>query len=198
MSHNVDVTAAEANVTRDRAERSSLYERRIKRCLDLGVALVAILFFGAPAAGIAFVNIVCYRQLFYRDYRVGKNGCLIRMTKFASMYRGRITKFGAFIRFTALDELPQLLHVLCGQMSVVGPRPHTVEQFVRLSSLPGYAARIKLRPGMTGLAQLAGYRDEDGIREQMLQTDNEYRRRCSFWLDLLILTRTVAVFLKGH
>lgn len=198
MSNCFGVTAAEANVTVDWSEPSSFYERRGKRLLDIGVALAASLFFAAPIAGIACINIICYRQLFYRDARVGKNGRLFQMTKFASMHRGEVTAFGALLRFTALDELPQLMHVLRGEMSLVGPRPHTVEQFVRLSSLPGYTARTRVLPGMTGLAQLAGHCDKDGLREQMISTDCEYRQRCSLRVDLLTLFRTFAVFFTGH
>lgn len=198
MSLHSDVTAAEANVTRERAEQLSFYQRHGKRWLDLGVALFAILFFSPIVAAIVMVNVIVYRHLFHRDDRVGSQGRLFQMTKFASMTRGKVTRFGSFIRFTALDELPQLFHVLRGEMSLIGPRPHTVEQFVRLSSLPGYTARTNILPGMTGLAQLAGHCDEDGLRELMIQTDSEYRERCSLLLDLSILCRTPAVFFFGH
>jgi putative colanic acid biosynthesis UDP-glucose lipid carrier transferase len=106
----------------------------------------------------------------------------------------RITPFGAFLRRTSLDELPQLFNVLNGTMSLVGPRPHAVahnEQYRKL--IEGYAYRQKVKPGITGWAQVHGLRGETlGIEEmqQRLRYDLEYVRNWSPWLDLKILART--------
>jgi putative colanic acid biosynthesis UDP-glucose lipid carrier transferase len=113
----------------------------------------------------------------------------------------RVTPFGAFIRRTSLDELPQFLNVLQGQMSVVGPRPHAVamnEEYRRL--IPSYMLRHKVKPGITGLAQVRGYRggsDLEQMRKRIV-CDIEYLRRWSLGLDLWIILRTIAVVLRDQ
>ncbi len=198
MPNSVGLTAANAAVTRATAEEASFYVRKTKRVIDFVIALHATIFFLPIMAAIAVTNVACYRMLFHTDLRVAKNGRLFPMTKFASMRDGKVTKFGALLRYSALDELPQLLHVLIGDMSLVGPRPHTVEQFTRLSQMPGYVARTNILPGMTGLAQLRRHYDEEGLREQLVESDNEYLEKCSLWFDLGILVRTTTVFFTGH
>jgi putative colanic acid biosynthesis UDP-glucose lipid carrier transferase len=104
---------------------------------------------------------------------------------------------GAFIRKTSLDELPQFINVLQGHMSIVGPRPHAVahnEQYRNL--IRAYMIRHKVKPGVTGLAQVNGYRGETDVIEKMagrVEYDIEYLRRWSLWLDLKIIAKTVGV-----
>ena len=106
----------------------------------------------------------------------------------------RITPFGRFIRRYSLDELPQLVNVLQGRMSLVGPRPHAVahnEEYRRL--IKGYMMRHKVTPGITGLAQIRGFRGETTTVDQMqarVEADLEYLRRWSLGLDLKILWLT--------
>jgi putative colanic acid biosynthesis UDP-glucose lipid carrier transferase len=110
----------------------------------------------------------------------------------------RITKVGAFIRRTSLDELPQLINVLVGDMSLVGPRPHALQHDEEYSRrIADYFARHNIKPGITGLAQVRGYRGE--IRDvsmmvQRIESDIEYINTWSIWLDLTILLRTTAAF----
>lgn len=110
----------------------------------------------------------------------------------------RITPVGAFIRRTSLDELPQLFNVLAGDMSLVGPRPHAVEHDMEYSRrIADYFARQQIKPGITGLAQVRGFRGETREVEQMVQrveADIEYINNWSLGLDLLILLRTVRAF----
>jgi polysaccharide biosynthesis protein PslA len=110
----------------------------------------------------------------------------------------RITAVGAFLRRTSLDELPQLFNVLCGQMSLVGPRPHAPG--TRAGGRPfedvitSYAARHQVKPGLTGLAQVRGLRGETDTEEKLIwrvKSDLEYIENWSLWQDLLILARTV-------
>jgi putative colanic acid biosynthesis UDP-glucose lipid carrier transferase len=107
----------------------------------------------------------------------------------------RTTRFGRFIRRYSLDELPQLINVLQGRMSLVGPRPHAVahnEEYRRL--IKGYMIRHKVAPGITGLAQVRGQRGETATVEQMtarVESDLEYLRRWSLTLDLKIIALTV-------
>jgi putative colanic acid biosysnthesis UDP-glucose lipid carrier transferase len=109
----------------------------------------------------------------------------------------RVTPLGRILRATSLDELPQLLNVLEGKMSVVGPRPHAVahnEQYRKLIS--GYMIRHKVRPGITGLAQVNGLRGETETVEKMrerVRYDLEYLSHWSPWLDVKIIAKTIAV-----
>jgi lipopolysaccharide/colanic/teichoic acid biosynthesis glycosyltransferase len=109
----------------------------------------------------------------------------------------RVTPVGRFIRKTSLDELPQLLNVLRGEMSLVGPRPHalgmTVEGRPNVDAVPAYFQRYRVKPGITGLAQIKGYRGPADTIEHLsgrVRLDLEYIERRSFWLDLQILVLT--------
>src|SRR5690606_15857010 len=112
----------------------------------------------------------------------------------------RLTRIGGFLRRTSLDELPQLINVLQGRMSLVGPRPHAVahnEQYRRL--IKGYMIRHKVPPGITGLAQVSGYRGETSRLEEMearVACDIEYLRHWSIALDLKILWHTMFLMLR--
>jgi putative colanic acid biosysnthesis UDP-glucose lipid carrier transferase len=114
----------------------------------------------------------------------------------------RITPFGAFLRKTSLDELPQFINVLQGTMSIVGPRPHAVahnEQYRRL--IGGYMVRHKVKPGITGWAQVNGYRGETEFvskMEKRIEYDLDYLRNWSLSLDLWIILKTVMVVFKDH
>ena len=107
----------------------------------------------------------------------------------------RITKLGAFLRRTSLDELPQFINVLQGRMSIVGPRPHAVahnEEYRKL--IKGYMLRHKVRPGITGWAQVNGLRGETETINKMVKRveyDLDYIHRWSVWLDLKIIFMTV-------
>jgi lipopolysaccharide/colanic/teichoic acid biosynthesis glycosyltransferase len=114
----------------------------------------------------------------------------------------RVTRIGRFIRRTSLDELPQLINVLMGQMSLVGPRPHAygAKAADRLYEevVARYPARHRVLPGITGLAQVRGFRGNTGEEVDIsnrVESDLEYIERWSLGLDLAILGRTLAVFL---
>jgi putative colanic acid biosysnthesis UDP-glucose lipid carrier transferase len=147
----------------------------------------------------------------FKQKRYGLDGKEIVVYKFRSMTvtedgdktytqvsrnDARVTRFGAFIRSTSLDELPQLFNVLEGSMSLVGPRPHAVavnEQYRRL--IRGYMVRHKVKPGITGWAQVNGFRGGDDIdsMRQRIAFDLQYLRHWSLSLDLIILLRTALV-----
>ena len=153
--------------------------------------------------------------VFFRQNRTGWNGKTFSIWKFRSMVAQnqvldnavikqaerndpRITKIGAFIRKTSIDELPQLFNVITGDMSLVGPRPHAVQHDeVYSERINDYYARHNIKPGMTGLAQVRGYRGETKEIDQMtkrIESDIEYINNWSIWLDLSILIRTIRVF----
>ena len=107
----------------------------------------------------------------------------------------RVTKFGAFLRRTSLDELPQFINVLKGDMSVIGPRPHAVshnEEYRKVVDY--YMLRHKVKPGITGWAQVNGWRGETDTLDKMnkrIEFDLEYIRNWSLWLDFKIVLYTV-------
>jgi putative colanic acid biosynthesis UDP-glucose lipid carrier transferase len=135
----------------------------------------------------------------FRSMTVTENGPDVKQ---ATRNDPRITRVGAFIRRTSLDELPQFINVLQGSMSIVGPRPHAVahnEQYRRL--IGAYMIRHKVKPGITGLAQVSGYRGETDAIEKMagrVDHDIDYLRRWSLWLDLKIIARTVVMTLTDR
>ncbi|MES9980318.1 MAG: undecaprenyl-phosphate glucose phosphotransferase [Candidatus Thiodiazotropha sp. 6PLUC5] len=147
--------------------------------------------------------------VFFRQERTGWDGTNFRIWKFRSMkvhpeedgvvkqatrQDSRITRVGRFIRRTSIDELPQLFNVLTGQMSLVGPRPHALQHNMEYSKrIEAYLARHRIKPGITGLAQIRGFRGETKELEQMekrVKYDLEYINNWSLWLDLSILART--------
>jgi undecaprenyl-phosphate glucose phosphotransferase len=131
--------------------------------------------------------------------RVCEDGAVVTQ---ATKSDPRVTAVGAFLRKTSIDELPQLINVLQGKMSLVGPRPHAVahnELYRKL--INGYMIRHKVCPGITGLAQVSGLRGETETLDKMAERvryDLEYLRNWSPWLDLKILFRTLLVVLKDR
>jgi len=132
----------------------------------------------------------------FRTMTVAEDGDIVRQ---ATKNDSRVTPFGAFLRRTSLDELPQFINVLQGRMSVVGPRPHAVahnELYRKL--IRGYMIRHKVKPGITGLAQVNGLRGETDTVDKMkarIDYDLTYLRNWSLLLDLQIILKTVAVVL---
>ena len=182
-------------------------DRVAKRALDvvgatLGLVALAPLF----AVVAATLLIKSGRPIFYTQERVGRRGRTFRIIKFRSMkldaetstgpiwasnHDDRCTKFGAWLRQTNIDELPQLFNVLKGEMSLVGPRPERpmfVEHFK--AAMPDYDLRHAVPGGMTGWAQVHGWRGRTSLRKR-IQYDLNYIHRWSFWFDLKVLLMTV-------
>jgi putative colanic acid biosynthesis UDP-glucose lipid carrier transferase len=114
----------------------------------------------------------------------------------------RFTGIGKFIRKTSIDELPQLFNVLSGRMSLVGPRPHAVEHNQAYAErINAYLARHRIKPGITGLAQINGFRGETETLDKMekrVQYDMQYINNWSFWLDIKILLLTLPALLRNE
>ena len=180
--------------------RSSFYARRGKRAMDLAVA-GAMIGLGAPVM-LALAAAIRWRlgsPVLFRQQRPGRGGQIFTIYKFRTMTDARdadgklradsqrLTKFGALLRSTSLDELPELWNVLRGDMSLVGPRPLMIEYLERYS--PRQARRHEVRPGITGWAQINGRNALSW--EQKLALDVKYVENQSFWLDLKILFSTV-------
>jgi putative colanic acid biosynthesis UDP-glucose lipid carrier transferase len=144
--------------------------------------------------GVDGREIIVYK---FRSMTVTEDGPVVKQ---ATKNDARITPFGAFLRKTSLDELPQFINVVQGRMSLIGPRPHAVahnELYRKL--IRGYMIRHKVRPGITGLAQVNGYRGETETVEKMklrIEYDLAYLRDWSLVLDLQILLKTIVVVLK--
>ncbi|WP_166425899.1 undecaprenyl-phosphate glucose phosphotransferase [Paraglaciecola sp. 20A4] len=181
-----------------------------KRIEDIILSSVILLLIAVPLLVIALaVKFTSKGPVIFKQRRYGLNGKDIKVYKFRSMTVTensdvvtqatkndvRITKLGAFLRRTSLDELPQFINVLQGKMSVVGPRPHAAahnEEYRKAVSY--YMLRHKIRPGITGWAQINGWRGETDTIEKMemrIKYDLDYIRRWSLWMDAKIVFFTI-------
>jgi putative colanic acid biosynthesis UDP-glucose lipid carrier transferase len=191
------------------------FDGLLKRASDIVFASLILLMIAPLLVAIGIgVKLSSPGPVLFRQRRYGLDGREILVYKFRSMRvledgavvtqasRGdpRVTRFGAFLRATSLDELPQFINVLQGRMSVVGPRPHAIahnEMYRKL--IRGYMIRHKVRPGITGLAQVNGMRGETDTLDKMqarIEYDLSYLRNWSLLLDVQIIVRTVFVVLK--
>jgi putative colanic acid biosysnthesis UDP-glucose lipid carrier transferase len=186
----------------------------IKRISDVVLASSILLLISPLLLAIAIgVKLSSPGPVIFKQRRNGLDGSEITVYKFRSMRAmdngpivkqatkddPRITPFGAFIRRTSLDELPQFINVLQGRMSIVGPRPHAVahnEQYRQI--IKAYMVRHKVKPGITGWAQINGHRGETDTVEKMMarvEYDLEYLRNWSLGLDLQIIVRTIRLMI---
>ena len=180
----------------------------LKRSFDVVLAALALLLLALPMLGAALaVWIDSGRPVLFTQWRVGRGGKPFRLYKFRSMVvdaeaRGpqrtaqgdvRITRVGRWLRRTSVDELPQLINVLRGDMSLVGPRPDLPAQQGDYSA-PDWELRCSVRPGLTGLAQ-ALYRSR-ATPQQRLQADLDYARAPGLLRDLRIIGLTVAQLMR--
>ncbi len=190
-----------------------MYKCFFKRLLDIILALLALPV--VLLVIIIFAPIIYFTDkgpVFYNAERVGKDGKPFKMYKLRSMYVNapdirladgstynaeddpRVTPIGRFLRKTSIDELPQILNILQGRMSWIGPRPDPLDWLER------YPEDVKefltVRPGVTGYSQAYFRNSVDGIEK--MKNDVYYARNCSFKLDIKIFFKTVAVVLKGE
>lgn len=181
-------------------------ENLLKRLLDVTVSTLGVLFFSPLLLGIAWL--IWWEDrgpIFYIHPRVGKDGKEFPFFKFRTMAVGsdrqgyelqtqdpRITRIGNFLRRWSLDEVPQLLNVIRGEMSLIGPRPtlaYQVEQYT-----PRQRGRLSVRPGLTGLAQVKGRNSLTW--PERIELDLQYIENYSLWLDLSILLQTFEAVLR--
>jgi putative colanic acid biosynthesis UDP-glucose lipid carrier transferase len=182
----------------------------VKRVSDIVLAIIILVLISPLLIAVAIgVKLSSPGPVIFRQRRNGLDGEEIVVYKFRSMTAqdngpvvrqatkgdARITPFGAFIRRTSLDELPQFFNVLQGRMSIVGPRPHAVAHNEEYRSIiKAYMVRHKVKPGITGWAQVNGHRGETDTLDKMkarVECDLEYLRNWSLGLDLQIIVRTV-------
>ena len=196
-------------------------DRMLKRALDLAIAVPALLLLSPVMLLIAIAILVeSGGPVLFRQQRVGHNNRLFSLLKFRSFSHAcadatgvrsaskgddRMTVVGRFIRRTSLDELPQLINVIAGNMSIVGPRPHalgsTAEDALFWKIDSRYFHRHAVKPGMTGLAQIRGYRGATVRRHDLtnrLQSDLEYLCDWTIWRDVRIIVATFGVLLHAN
>jgi putative colanic acid biosynthesis UDP-glucose lipid carrier transferase len=187
-----------------------------KRALDLAVTVTALPFLLPLLGAIAIaIRATSDGPAIFRQRRFGLDGREIMVLKFRTMKvmedgattytqvtrdDDRVTPIGRFLRRTSLDELPQVLNVLAGNMSLVGPRPHAIavnEQYRKL--IAGYMIRHKVKPGITGWAQVHGQRGGNDLHSMHKRTEYDlaYLRSWSIGLDLRILWRTAVMLVRG-
>jgi putative colanic acid biosysnthesis UDP-glucose lipid carrier transferase len=186
------------------------FNRILKRSFDVVFSLFVMVFILSwliPLVGI-LIKIESRGPVFFIQDRNGENNKVFRCLKFRSMTPNdysddiqaikndpRVTRIGAFLRTTSLDEMPQFLNVLFGEMSIVGPRPHSVPMNREFKKQIGkYNSRHKIKPGITGLAQVKGYRGEIDNAFKIkarVKLDSFYIKNWSIWMDLGICVRTV-------
>ncbi|WP_071837409.1 sugar transferase [Thermonema rossianum] len=187
----------------------------LKRGFDIVFSLLVILFIFSWLMPILalLIKLDSRGPVFFIQERGGKNGKTFRCIKFRTMRHAphcnkyqptlkndfRVTRIGAWLRKTSLDELPQFFNVLLGDMSVVGPRPHAVQEDEKFSQLiENYSLRYLVKPGITGLAQINGNRGFDiQLYKSRVKYDLYYIQNWSFWLDLKIVVYTALKVVFG-
>lgn len=188
-----------------------------KRLFDIGLSLFGLLVM-APLW--ALISLLIWLEdgipILLLQERIGKGGRLFALFKFRTMGQdaegvgliedreddSRVTSIGSFLRATALDELPQLLNILKGDMSFVGPRAlplkiedHERTQYTTIQEVEGYALRSTIRPGLTGIAQI--FAQKDIPRRQKFRYDLLYIKKWSLWLDLKLIFLSILITLRG-
>jgi lipopolysaccharide/colanic/teichoic acid biosynthesis glycosyltransferase len=184
-----------------------MYERFFKRVFDIVLALITLaLALPFMALIAAMVRVTMGKPVIFAQDRPGKDGKLFKLYKFRTMTNKkdeygrllpdeeRLTKTGAFLRKTSLDELPELINILIGDMSFVGPRPQLVKDMVFFT--PGIMRRQRVTPGLTGLAQIKGRNDISW--ERKFELDMEYISKITFLRDLKILFLTFAAVFSAR
>ena len=189
-----------------------MYERCFKRIIDIMLSVL-----GLPVFGLIYIVVAPMIILddglpvFYNALRIGKNGKLFRMYKFRTMkknapdirladgstYNGvddpRVTRVGRFLRSTSIDEIPQILNMLKGEMSLIGPRPDPPDWLDRYP--PEVRIFLQVRPGLTGYSQAFFRNSVDG--NEKMKNDAYYAKHCTFLMDLKIFLKSIVVVL-GH
>lgn len=222
--HTLPATGLALPETVDRDWKDAALQKPLnfaaKRLLDIFVSAIALIvllpFFLAIAAAIKWES---KGPVFFTQNRWGRGGRMIRIFKFRSMRSElgdvtgvaqtrrndpRVTRIGALLRKTNLDELPQLINILLGDMSLVGPRCHVPGMLaggmLYEDLVKDYHIRHLVRPGLTGLAQFRGYRgptDREDLARARFASDVEYIRDFNIWMDIKILAGTLVKEIRG-
>ncbi len=205
ITHSKNITPCNDNYV----SYNKLYVNFLKPLIDKTIsAFLLVLLMPLFLLVALWIKLESKGPIFFRQSRVGIYGQTFHIFKFRSMTvtengddvvqaqknDSRITKIGHFIRKTSIDELPQLINVLLGDMSLVGPRPHALNHDIEFSNrITNYQKRHVVLPGITGLAQVNGYRGPTDTDEQLIgrvKYDIIYTKSINFWTDIKILFKT--------
>lgn len=203
----------QTEVNKDTIENFGIYSKYTKRLLDILLSLLGLIIFSPLFLLISVaIKLDSKGPIFFKQLRLGRNGMEFEIYKFRTMVVGaekmgtglsirslsdsRITKVGAFLRKTSLDELPQFINILNGEMSIVGPRPPaTYFPYKGYENYPQWAKkRFNTRPGVTGLAQVV-YRN-NAEWDERIKLDIKYNSNISFLLDLKLIFSTILKIFK--
>ncbi len=195
----------------------NIWNKQIKRGFDFAFSFVILLTLFPLLTLIlgAIIKLESRGPIFFKQLRTGKDGKPFFCYKFRSMTvntesdklqanknDARLTRIGSFMRRTSLDEIPQFLNVLQGEMSIVGPRPHMLKHSEEYSKIINkFYVRHFVKPGITGWAQVRGYRgatEDPALMEKRVEHDVWYLENWNFWLDLKIVLLTVSNMVKGE
>ncbi len=193
----------------------------IKRAFDIALSSIGLLFsWPLWLLIIIFIKLEDGGRIFYHQSRVGKGGKIFKALKFRSMIPNaekhlgpiqasrndpRVTKVGKILRKTAMDELPQLINILKGDMSFVGPRALRAyeilqngnhEEITKVEDISGYEERLSVRPGLTGLAQV--FAPRDAHHQSKFRYDLLYVKRMNLWLDLVLITQSFMITFRAR
>jgi putative colanic acid biosysnthesis UDP-glucose lipid carrier transferase len=216
VRQSVDQATAEAFRPVPKGIRGRAADSACKRVFDHVAAVVALMILSPLLVVIAVaVRLDSRGPALFGQARTGLGGVPFTIWKFRTMTvqeRGlsvvqarpndhRVTRLGCFLRRTSLDELPQLWNVVCGEMSLVGPRPHALAHDMHYGAmLHSYAERFRVRPGMTGLAQVNGARGPTETLDKMarrVRLDMAYIERWTWGMELRIVLKTIRVVARG-
>lgn len=205
----------------DELPLDKFFNRIVKRGFDLSITLVLflLLFWWLIPLIALLIKIDSSGPILFRQKRIGEGGKIFTCLKFRTMFKwaeeidengnfcqakkndSRVTKIGKLLRKTNLDELPQLINVLKGEMSLVGPRPHAIWHNREFEGkIANYSLRHRVKPGLTGLAQINGFRGETDTLEKMekrILLDIYYSENWTFGMDLQIILKTIWLMLRG-
>ena len=191
------------------AKDLTMEQRIVKRLMDLGVSLIALILTSPIMLGCALaIKLEDGGKVFYKQKRLKQNGRVLEEYKFRTMKEensihksvtaddDRITKVGKLLRKYRIDELPQMLNILKGDMTVVGPRPEMLENVEKYTGeLPEFSYRLRMKAGLTGLAQISGKYNTSP--KDKLVMDLMYIENYSIWQDLKLIFQTITVFFKA-
>jgi len=167
-----------------------MYKKYIKRILDIFLSLLfLIILIPIFLIIIILILLIDRNKIIYKQIRTGKNGKDFYIYKFSTFKNGNVTKFGKVLRLLSFDELPQIINILKGDMSFIGPRPWIKDYYENMNI--NQRRRVNVLPGLTGLAQVNG-RNDISIFDK-INYDLEYVDNISFLLDLKIIFKTIKV-----
>ncbi len=203
------VTLDDKSLIMHTAKDLTMEQRIVKRLMDIGISLLALILLSPVMLGCAIaIKLEDHGHVFYKQKRLTKYGRVFEVYKFRTMREensihksvtendDRITKVGRVLRKFRIDELPQMLNILKGDMTVVGPRPEMLENVEKYTEeLPEFAYRLRMKAGLTGLAQISGKYNTSP--KDKLVMDLMYIENYSIWQDFKLIFQTITVFFKA-